>query len=112
MTEEQAELTVNVPSTSSEKNTSQASTLTKKAETWNKSIGGLSKKKKSLTGLVKVKNPQNDNTVAAPTDKKSDPISTSHQNNDAESNLKTDSNKTVSNSLSLLGAYSDSDNSD
>lgn len=63
---------------------------------WNKSVGGISRKG-GLAGLVKIKkNQENDENVVA----------SSSQNNP----VKTTSS--VSNGLSLLGAYSDSDNSE
>lgn len=75
------------------------------SESWNKSVGGL-RKKGPLVGLVKVKKPQNNSgaSTVVEAEIKTDAVASSHQNA-AE-------NKPALNGLSLLGAYSDSDNSD
>lgn len=73
------------------------------SQSWNKSIGSLSKKG-PLIGLVKVKKSQNSDLV----EKKLDPIPTSCQNT-TESSLVNEKEKPASNGLSLLGSYSDSD---
>lgn len=66
------------------------------AKTWNKSIGGLSR-----NGPLVVKKSQSGGEKVA--------IATTSKNNVEESGSE---NKIVSNGLSLLGAYSDSENSD
>lgn len=89
-----------------ETSTSTSQSVVKKAaaaKTWSKSIGGLTKKG-PLVGLVKVKKPQSSSAAVSAT--------TTSQSSVAASSSKNEESRTVSNGLSLLGAYSDSDNSD
>lgn len=75
-------------------------------ESWNKSIGGLSKKR-SLVGLVKVKKLQSDS--GGSNDHKKDSTLNAEEK---ETDVGAEKSKESSNSLSLLGAYSDSESSD
>lgn len=66
---------------------------------WNKSVGGISRKG-GLAGLVKIKKNQGNE------EKNENIVASSSQSNSVETT------QNVSNGLSLLGAYSDSENSE
>lgn len=90
------------------------SSVTNKTNTWNRSVGVMSRK--NLTGLVKIKKTETEVTEKSETEKPSSSINKLEmKNNDSltnSSDVKSVPVPETSNGLSLLGAYSGSDSND